>query len=150
MQVRTLSLTVAVPRETVFAFLADIENLPRWAPEFCERLALSRRGWFALTALGELFLELEADEHTGVIDLQAGEENERQLLLPLRVMAAPDGGTVVTVVFWQPPNQSDAQFETACELLTQELGRLGERLPRRAWYEEGKVGRLAGVGLSGR
>jgi uncharacterized protein YndB with AHSA1/START domain len=31
MNIHPLTVTVSAPRDTVFNFLADIENLPRWA-----------------------------------------------------------------------------------------------------------------------
>lgn len=58
---RTTVLTVAAPFETVFNHLANIENLPRWAGDFCESLWLGREHWTALTGLGELFIVIEAD-----------------------------------------------------------------------------------------
>ena len=42
MNIRTIALSVAAPRDTVFNFLADIENLPKWAGSWCERLTLER------------------------------------------------------------------------------------------------------------
>ena len=68
----TAVLTVAAAPAQVFRELADIENLPRWAGGFCERVALSRGRWVGLTALGEMFLALEADECAGTITLLAG------------------------------------------------------------------------------
>lgn len=68
----TAVLTVAAAPSRVFRELADIENLPRWAGGFCERVTLSRGRWVGLTSLGEMFLALEADERTGAITLAAG------------------------------------------------------------------------------
>ncbi len=68
----TAVLTVAATPMQVFRELADIENLPRWAGGFCERVTLSRGRWVGLTSLGEMFLALEADERTGAIILSAG------------------------------------------------------------------------------
>ena len=68
MNIRTIAVTVAAPRDTVFNFLADIENLPQWAGAWCERLALERGRWWALTAEGELVVDMETSAGTGVID----------------------------------------------------------------------------------
>ena len=57
--------------------LADVEALPRWAGSFCERVELTRAGWLAWTALGELWVEIESREQTGELSrevtLRAGE-----------------------------------------------------------------------------
>ncbi|HEX2852543.1 MAG TPA: hypothetical protein VHO24_04835 [Opitutaceae bacterium] len=58
---RTTVLVVVAPLETVFNHLANVENLPRWAGDFCESIWLGREHWTALTALGELFVVIEAD-----------------------------------------------------------------------------------------
>lgn len=68
----TAVLTVAAAPAQVFRELADVENLPRWAGGFCERVTLSRGRWVGLTSLGEMYLALEADERVGAIALAAG------------------------------------------------------------------------------
>jgi len=86
----TRMLTLAAAPERVFRELADIENLPRWAGAFCERVELARGRWVALTSLGELFLALDADEPTGAITLWAGWRAGELYALPLRVAAADE------------------------------------------------------------
>jgi hypothetical protein len=83
--------------------LADIEALPRWAGEFCGGIGLVRGRWVALTALGELEVELEAHEATGEITLRFGADARVAHTAALRVAAALDesahaGGTRVTLV----------------------------------------------------
>lgn len=66
-QARTTVLIVTAPLETVFNRLANVENLPHWADDFCESLWLGREHWTALTALGEMFVVIEADAAAGEI-----------------------------------------------------------------------------------
>lgn len=103
MNIRTLAVTVAAPRDSVFNFLADIENLPRWAGGFCERLYLERGRWRALTSQGELYCDLEAGAASGVIDLRFGPAIDRLAVLPLRVIAIAARRTLVTVAFVEQP-----------------------------------------------
>jgi hypothetical protein len=94
---RTVTLSVPASRETVFHFLADIENLPRWASGFCERLEISAGRWVALTSFGDLVLEMVADSRAGAIDLQAGEDaGHMDRLFSVRVHEGPDGGARVS------------------------------------------------------
>lgn len=109
-RVRALHVTLPAPRDEVFAFIADIENLPRWAGRFCAQLELSRRGWRAWTSFGDLFVELEANERAGVIDLRFGSEWEPLADVPLRVWARPDGGTLVGGWLVPAPGQTDESF----------------------------------------
>lgn len=111
MHVRTVSLTVCAPRDTVFNFLADIENLPKWATDSCERVGLRRGGWWALTSQGELMVATEADPVTGVIDLLAGSSPDHMNLLPIRVLALSGRATLVSFTLIQPQEMTAEGYE---------------------------------------
>lgn len=121
MQVRSVACFVPAPRAAVFRYLADVEALPGWAGEFCESLELCAGGWRGLTAEGELFIELEADERSGVIDLRLGDHWSCWRSIALRVVAWPGGQTVVSAVFVQEPSQTAFAFERQCDLLGRAL-----------------------------
>jgi hypothetical protein len=106
MNIRTIAVTVSAPRDTVFSFLADIENLPKWAGVWCEQLALQRGRWWALTAEGEQVLDLETSAGTGVIDLRAGPAPEQMTLVPIRVLALSSRRTLVSFLVIESPDQS--------------------------------------------
>ena len=38
MNSRTVTAVIDAPKDTVFAYLSDIDNLPRWATEFAREL----------------------------------------------------------------------------------------------------------------
>lgn len=128
--IRTLAAPVDAPRDDVFRFLADVENLPRWAPEFCERLQLSRGQWLAWTVEGELFIEIDAHDRSGAVDLRWGDGQSCERLLPLRVVALPGGQALVSAVFYQTPERSELAFERECELLGAALHGLGDCVRR--------------------
>jgi hypothetical protein len=131
-RVRVLQVTIPAPRDAVFAFLADIENLPRWAERFCAQLEISAHGWHAWTSFGDLFVELEANEHVGVIDLRFGTECEPLADVPLRVWARPDGGTLVGGWLVQAAGQDDASFARQASELADALASLPTHWPARA------------------
>jgi uncharacterized protein YndB with AHSA1/START domain len=123
--VRTFAVSVEQPRAELFDTLADIEALPRWAPEFCERIDLRPRGWRALTSEGEWLVEIEADERSGTIDLRFGDGEGWRRILPLRVVTLPGTQTVVPAVLAQWPAVDDVAFERECEVFGEALRRLG-------------------------
>jgi hypothetical protein len=123
-RVRALQVTIPASRAEVFAFLADIENLPRWAGRFCAQLEISARGWHAWTSFGDLFVELEANEHAGVVDLRFGTDLEPLADVPLRVWARPDGGTLVAGWLIQAPGQDDGSFARQASELADGLASL--------------------------
>src|SRR3954470_797426 len=106
MNIYPMTISVAAPRDAVFNFLADIENLPKWAGAWCERLMLQRGRWWALTAEGEQVVDLETSAGTGVIDLRAGPSPERYRLTPIRVVALSARRTLVTIVLIEGPDET--------------------------------------------
>ena len=116
MNIRTIAVTVAAPRDTVFNFLADIENLPKWAGAWCERIALERGRWWALTAEGELVVDMETSAGTGVIDLRAGPSPERLTPLLIRVVALSPRRTLVSLIVIESPAQPEADYTRRHEL----------------------------------
>ncbi len=117
MQTRTITLTVAASRDTVFNFLADIEHLPHWTGGFCEWVELHREGWWAYTALGELEVATKVDDIAGVIDLRFGHVAGWKLVIPVRVRSDGDGGALVSLACGQPAGLSDEHYERLIELL---------------------------------
>ncbi len=117
MNVHPLTITVSAPRETVFNFLADIENLPKWAGCWCERLMLQRGRWWALTAEGEQVVDMETSAGTGVIDLRAGLSPDRFRHTPIRVVALSTRRTLVSFILVEGPDESDEHFTRRRELL---------------------------------
>lgn len=111
MIVRTVSLSVSAPRDLVFNFLADIENLPRWAGDYCERLTLHRGRWTALTLEGELVVAIETNAGTGVVDLHAGPTADRLTPFPIRVLSLSTRRTLVSLTLIEAPDQTLETFE---------------------------------------
>jgi uncharacterized protein YndB with AHSA1/START domain len=123
----TALLTLAAPRDRVFAELADIENLPRWAGNFCEQVYVRRGRWAALTSLGELFLSLDANEATGEITLWAGWTRNELRALPMVVAATPEGETTVRFAV---PRVADEDHGRLCRALCDAWPGLFARLDR--------------------
>ncbi|MBA3849771.1 MAG: hypothetical protein C0502_07215 [Opitutus sp.] len=123
--VRTLTRLVPVSRHALFRFLADIENLPRWAPDFCPELELSCGRWLAYTMGGDCFVEIEADERSGTIDLRWGGEREGVRLLALRLVTLPGGANLISAVCYRGPGMDDLAFEREVAALTSALESVG-------------------------
>lgn len=124
MNIHPLTVTVPAPRDTVFNFLADVENLPKWTAGWCERLMLQRGRWWALTAEGEQVVDLETSAGTGVIDLRAGPSPERFRLTPIRVMALSTRRTLVSFLLIEGPDETDEAFTRRRERLHAAVGGL--------------------------
>jgi hypothetical protein len=127
MNVQPLTITVSAPRDAVFNFLADIENLPKWAHAWCERLMLQRGRWWALTADGEQVVDLETSAGTGVIDLRAGPSADRFRHTPIRVVSLGIRRSLISFILIQGPDEGAEAFARRRALLQASADHLVKR-----------------------
>ena len=113
MKTRTITLSVAAERDTLFAFLQHIENLPAWAPETFRELRREGGHWKARTPVGEMHVALMADARTGVIDLLIGEHPDEMTLWPMRVTCRSHGAALTATIF-QAADEPEELFDCVC------------------------------------
>jgi hypothetical protein len=128
---RTAVLTVRVKHDIAFAYLADIENLPRWARGFCERLYLMHGQWVALTSVGELFVAVENGGREGDVVLLAGWQPEQLHRLPIAIGIDDEGNTRIKFALDATADETHARIYRALEADFAELvSQLNERVAR--------------------
>ena len=130
MKSKTVTAVLPAPRDRVFAYLADVENLPSWATEFARELKLVDGRHKVVNGLGEFFFEIHADRDSGVIDMLAGPSEDSLALFPTRVVPLADGGSAFTFTMFQAPGQPEEQFEGQFASLRREFGNLERRFGR--------------------
>jgi hypothetical protein len=148
MQIRTIAVTLAAPHGAVFNFLADIENLPKWAAGFCERIELRRGRWWAFTAEGEQVVDLETSTGTGVMDFRAGPLPERMTPIPIRVFALSLRRTLVAITVIEAPDQAPEAYERRYQLLLAAAGGLLRRFGGGELHPPSAAPELAELGLN--
>jgi catechol 2,3-dioxygenase-like lactoylglutathione lyase family enzyme len=118
---RTVTLTLAASRTTVFSFLTSLRNYPAWASQTC--LALREEGthWRALTPYGELFFEIESHAHFGVIDFRSGLCLDAMETTPVRIIDLPGGGCAVSFTFFHAPDVPIELYEKQYQALLNDL-----------------------------
>jgi hypothetical protein len=124
MRHHTVTATFSAPAEEVFAYLADIDNLPEWATEFARELRLVDGRYKVVNGFGEFFFEIQADAESGVIDMLAGPRDDALQLFPTRVVPLPGGGSAFMFTMFQAPGQPDEQFEIQYQSLLREIENL--------------------------
>jgi len=107
--------------ETVFDWMADIENLPAWATEFARELRREDGRYKVVNGLGEFFFDIRADRATGVIDMFAGPTEDAMAVFPTRAVALADGRCAYTFTMFQGPGMPDEVFEAQHASLEREL-----------------------------
>ena len=122
MNSKTISLVLPAEKNKVFSYLSKIENLPKWATEFCQELQTVDGKHKVFTCMKEeLFFQIHSDEKTGVIDAFAGPTEEQMTIFPMRVIEFPNRTCVVQFTMFQAPNISNERFEDEFESLKREF-----------------------------
>ena len=131
MKSRTATTVLPAPKEEVFAYLSETENLPSWATEFARELKLVDGKYKIVNGLGEFFFEIRADQESGVIDMLAGPSEAELALFPTRVVPLDDRTSAFTFTMFQGPGQNDELFESQYASLLRELENIERRFARR-------------------
>ena len=121
---KTVTAVFPAPKERVFSYLADIDNLPRWATEFARELKLVDGKHKVVNGLGEFFFRIEADPATGVIDMLAGPSEDELALFPTRVLSFGVAASAFTFTMFQGPGMPDELFESQYRWLLREFENL--------------------------
>ena len=124
MKSKTVTTVLPAPRERVFAYLADVENLPRWATEFARELKVVDGRHKVVNGLGEFYFEIHSDAETGVIDMLAGPEPDQLALFPTRVVELGPTRSAFTFTMFQWPGQDDVLFESQYASLRREFANI--------------------------
>jgi polyketide cyclase/dehydrase/lipid transport protein len=120
----TVTAVIAAPRDAVFEYIADIENLPRWATEFARELKRDGDDYKVVNGLGEFYFDISADPATGVIDMFAGATKDRMGIFPTRAVSLPDGRTAYSFTMFQAPDMPDELFESQYQSLRREFANI--------------------------
>jgi hypothetical protein len=120
-QDRTVTAVLDAPKERVFGYLSQVENLPRWATEFARELKYEDGKAKVVNGLGEFYFSIDADPGTGVIDMYAGPSEDELSLFPTRVVELPGGRSAFTFTMFQAPGMPDDLFESQYASLRREF-----------------------------
>jgi hypothetical protein len=128
METRTVTAVLDAPKAKVFDYLAEIDNLPRWATEFARELRYENGKAKVVNGLGEFFFVIDADPETGVIDMYAGPTEEQLALFPTRVVELPGGRSAYTFTMFQTEGTPDELFESQYSSLLREFDNIRKEL----------------------
>ena len=127
MRSRTVTAVFPAPKQRVFEYMSDIENLPRWATEFAREMKVVDGRHVVVNGLGEFLFEIEADERTGVVDMYAGPSEEQMGVFPTRVGELPGGSSAYSFTMFQAPDMPDELFESQYQSLVREFANIERR-----------------------
>ncbi|MDE1770374.1 MAG: SRPBCC family protein [Thaumarchaeota archaeon] len=117
----TETCVVTVSQDKVFAFLSDIQNLPKWSTKFVKKIMPLNGKYKAVTPIGEVFIRLYTNEKAGLIDIYAGPTEDNMTPAYLRIISLPDNSTAITFTFFQYASTSDTIWKIFCEWIKVEV-----------------------------
>jgi hypothetical protein len=120
MRADTQTMTLPASAEDAFAFLAQPENLPRWAVGFARGIRREGDEWIVQTAEGELPVRIDADAARGTIDFHMRVAPGLEAVAYSRVIPN-DGGAEYVFTQFQFPGMDDALFAGQRAALAEEL-----------------------------
>lgn len=126
---RTLSVSISCNPQTVYEFVSNPENLPKWAKALCRSVRKSNDAWIVETPPGAVKFRFVSKNDFGVLDhyvkLTAGVE----VVVPMRVVPNGSGSEVLFTLF-QLPDVSDEKYAEDIQLVEQDLKNLKGVLER--------------------
>lgn len=121
MTAKTTTAHYKATPEDLFAFVSNIENLPKWATGFCKSIRKEGEHYIITTPGGEMYQRFDVDPKTGKLDMYAGPTLDQMWCWPTRITPDNMGGSVFSFTCIQMPNQGDEEFGAQCLTLHEEL-----------------------------
>ena len=118
---RTVTAVLDAPRDVVFDYLSQLENLPEWATEFAQELKYVDGKAKVVNGLGEFYFLIDADRRSGVIDMYAGPTEGELALFPTRVVPLGEDRSAYSFTMFKAPGMPDELFESQYQSLQREF-----------------------------
>jgi hypothetical protein len=116
----TQGIEIASTPQEVLRFVAEPENLPRWAVGFAKAVQREGANWVVETGQGPVPIRIEADPSSGVADFRMEVHPDAEVTAFSRV--TPNGhGSQYVFTQVQAPDMPDEVFDAQVKALSHEL-----------------------------
>ena len=129
-QVRHISISIDRPPRDVYAFVADPENLPKWATGLGGSIKQVQGEWIADAPMGRIKIRFAEKNRFGVLDHEVTLESGVAINNPMRVIANGEGSEIFFTLVRQP-GVSDEKFEADALWVEKDLRLLKDLLESR-------------------
>ena len=120
---QTLTVSIDCPADQVYGFVANPENLPRWATAFCRSVRRSDSGWIVEMQQGEVTVRFVPRNTMGVLDHFVSPAPGVEIYVPMRVVANGSGSEVLFTLL-RVPGMTDEEFVADAGMVERDLGTL--------------------------
>lgn len=130
MKSRTVSISIKCDPKTVYNFVFDLNNLPKWATTFCQSIKKSGGDWTIKTPQGLVKIRIADLNDWGILDHYLFPQTGDEVFVPMRVVPNGSGSEVIFTVF-QSPEMSNQNFVDDMKLVKKDLLSLKEILEKK-------------------
>jgi hypothetical protein len=123
MKSKTMNTSIKTDPITVYDFISNLENLPRWASSTFPSIKEVSGEWVVDTPHGQNKVMLAERNNFGILDHHVRLTSGVEVYVPMRVVKNGNGSEVMLTVF-QTPEMTDEGFTKDIEKVEKDLNHL--------------------------
>lgn len=124
---RTIVMRIEQPFERVYGFLVKPENFALWASGLADTLHRDGETWVANGPDGPVTIRFTPPNAFGIVDHTVTLPDDKEISLPMRVIANGDGSEVLFTLF-RRPEMDDRAFQRDADWVSRDLRTLRRHL----------------------
>ena len=122
-ETKTFSLTIKSDPKAVYEFVANPENMPKWATAFCRSAKKEGSDWIITTDMGPAKVKFVDKNEYGILDHYVYPTPDLEVYVPMRVVPNKSGSEVLFTLF-KLSFMNDEKFRTDIGLVERDLNTL--------------------------
>lgn len=123
MKSNTISISIKRDHKTVYEFISNLENLPRWASSTFPSIKEINGEWLIDTPQGQNKVKLAERNDFGILDHYVKLPSGVEVYIPMRVVKNNDGSEVMVTVF-QTTEMTNEVYEEDLQTVKKDLNHL--------------------------
>jgi hypothetical protein len=120
---KTMSTSIKSDPKTVYDFVSNLENLPRWAPSTFPSIKEVNGEWVVETPNGRNKVMITEKNNFGILDHHVKLTSGVEVYVPMRVVKNGNGSEVLLTVF-QAPEMTDDGYAKDIQTVEKDLNHL--------------------------
>lgn len=120
---RILSVSIKRDPRTVYEFILNLENLPKWAGVAFRSIKKQNEEWVVETPQGPAKVRMTERNEFGILDHYVKTSSGVEVFVPMRVVQNGDGSEVIFTLF-QPEDMSDENYAKDIAMVERDLKNL--------------------------
>jgi hypothetical protein len=123
MKSKTINTSIQSSPKTVYDFVSDLRNLPKWAPSTFPSIKEVNGEWLVDTTGGQNKVMPTERNNFGILDHNVQLASGEEVYIPIRVVKNGDGSEIMLTIF-QTPEMTAEVFAGDLNVVEKDLGHL--------------------------